>query len=88
MFTKVFLLSPTDFRLLMSDLVEMYKEYGENISPEEFLESWFEETCDAEGVDGMLIYFESGIEEEVYSGKDFVKLVDRYDYLEDFKEED
>jgi hypothetical protein len=87
MFTKVFLLTETDFRLLMSDLVEMYKE-EEGISPEEFLESWFEEFCDAEGVDGMLIYFKSGMEEEVYSGKDFVELVDRYDYLEDFKEED
>lgn len=80
MFTKAYVLSPTDFRLFISDLVEEWREYRidePDADLNEWLESEFEFLLDDGGVDMLMIYDDKAKEwEEINSGEDFVSFIE------------
>lgn len=85
--TKGFVLSNAEFRGLVIDLIEEWREVREDFDGtlEEWLEGWFEELLDMEKMDLMMVY--DGREwVEIYTGEDFVEFLRREGRLKDFDE--
>jgi len=77
MFTKAIVLSESEFRSLVSDLVEVARgEFGDVDSSklEEFLAVAFEEVLDAYGVDEVMVNL-NGEWHEVTDAESFMSLV-------------
>jgi hypothetical protein len=80
MFTRAIVLGEDEFRLLVSDLVEVAKgEFGEVDSSrlEEFLVVAFEEVLDAYEVDEVMVNL-GGVWYEVIDGENFVNVIKEY----------
>jgi hypothetical protein len=81
MFTKGYVLSDTEFRSLMADLIDdIVETYGEDAREEDienFLEDAFEGLLEEGKVDMMVVFERKVI--ELYDGKEFVDYIkERY----------
>jgi len=83
---KALVFGSAEFRSLITDLIGEWREVRDEYdSVEEWLESWFDTYLDEEGVD-MVMAYANGDWREIYTGDDFVKLLDWIGRLEDFNE--
>lgn len=88
-FTKAIVLSPADFRGLVADLVDIWaRDYRDEMSFREFVESEIDMLLEEEGVEEMVVFLKGGrvrglgeVEAiEIWDGEGFVELMEREGY--------
>jgi len=83
---KALVFDSAEFRSLITDLIGEWREVRDEYdSVEEWLEAWFDDYLDVEGMDMVMANVE-GYWWEIYTGENFVRLLDRIGRLEDFDE--